>query len=964
MRARNWTFICSAAAAAMTVGAAFAQDCATAPTAADGPNPFNTTASTVSVAMPAGGGCGAHTMYKCTFFTYTATNAGVHTFSLCGGSNWDTRIAVCNTCTPADGVVACNDDSCGLQSNTAANLAAGQTVKIYVGGFGAANGGAGSLIVTAPAGGGGGSGGCANAVEMVVGDNAFTNTTTLETIDLTGLCAMQFTQQIYNTNYYEFTPAESGAYRLSTCNTASFDTKIAVLNSCNLADGVAACNDDGSGCAAFTSLIPSVELTAGVAYKIAIGGYSATTPVGSGTLAITFLGGGGGSGCKSATEVFEGDNAFDTSASFETIDLTGICDPGPYGDDLMYNSAWYNFTPAKSGVFTISTCNLAPFDTRLAVMTTCNPTDGVLACNDDGPTSCANFTSRIDAVELEGGVTYKIAVGGYDAGSSGAGTLQIAPFVPCELDTATGTEVELCGEDLNGGCNNAAGGNPTEPIAIGDVIAGEFFAGGGTRDTDWYSLTITEGTEVTLSIKSSIECFAAVVGTSCGGIIGDPTVGQCPGTTSVCLAAGTYYIVALPSSFEGSPCGSPTGNAYTLAVTGVACDAEPPANDLCANATVAIEGANAFDNTFASTDVATPTCGFDGVAFTNDVWFSFTATQTGDYNLETCTGPAPFDTGIEVYDNCPDNGGSLLGCNDDGAGCAAFASSLNQAMVAGTTYLIRVAGWGGATGATDLVITFVGDAPSCGDAGIGSCCEVHPTPFCDDADCCSTVCAADAFCCTTEWDQFCVDAAIAACTGCGGGGKPPVNDECTGALPIAVGVTEFSTVGATGTTVACTKFNNPNIYKDIWFVYTADGDGECRISLCGSSYDTKIGIFEGACDGPLVGCNDDSTNECAGTLQSEVTFTPTCGTVYYISIGAWGTQEATAATGAGTANLTQLGKCGAACPGDFDGDGFVNAADLSQLLGAWGTAGGDVDGDGQTNAADLALLLGGWGACQ
>ncbi len=53
------------------------------------------------------------------------------------------------------------------------------------------------------------------------------------------------------------------------------------------------------------------------------------------------------------------------------------------------------------------------------------------------------------------------------------------------------------------------------------------------------------------------------------------------------------------------------------------------------------------------------------------------------------------------------------------------------------------------------------------------------------------------------------------------------------------------------------------------------------------------------------------------------------------------------------------------CPADFDGDGFVNAADLAQLLAAWGTddAAADLTDDGVVNAADLAELLAAWGPC-
>ena len=45
---------------------------------------------------------------------------------------------------------------------------------------------------------------------------------------------------------------------------------------------------------------------------------------------------------------------------------------------------------------------------------------------------------------------------------------------------------------------------------------------------------------------------------------------------------------------------------------------------------------------------------------------------------------------------------------------------------------------------------------------------------------------------------------------------------------------------------------------------------------------------------------------------------------------------------------------------DFDGDGFVNAADMSILLGAWGTHEADLNGDDTTDSTDLAILLGSW----
>ena len=64
-----------------------------------------------------------------------------------------------------------------------------------------------------------------------------------------------------------------------------------------------------------------------------------------------------------------------------------------------------------------------------------------------------------------------------------------------------------------------------------------------------------------------------------------------------------------------------------------------------------------------------------------------------------------------------------------------------------------------------------GGDPACGEAGTGDCCEATGTPFCDDQVCCDAICAADAFCCETEWDQMCADmAAKSADCDCGGGG--------------------------------------------------------------------------------------------------------------------------------------------------------------------------------------------------
>ena len=134
-------------------------DCAAAPALMLGDNAFNTSGSTASLVVPAVTGCGAHTMYKVNYFTFTPTESETYSFSTCGGSSWDTRLLLMTTCSTGSGLLACNDDTCGLQSTISAPLTAGTTYRLVVGGYGSSDGGAGAIAVAIDSGGGGGGGG-------------------------------------------------------------------------------------------------------------------------------------------------------------------------------------------------------------------------------------------------------------------------------------------------------------------------------------------------------------------------------------------------------------------------------------------------------------------------------------------------------------------------------------------------------------------------------------------------------------------------------------------------------------------------------------------------------------------------------------------------------------------------------------------------------------------------------------
>jgi hypothetical protein len=777
-----------------------------------------------------------------------------------------------------------------------------------------------------------------------------------------------------NTFFFSFTPKQSGAYRISTCTAAggSSLTVLSVWTDCSefsfVQCGIAGCPSGGSS----GSLIGDINLRQGTTYRIGIGAACCAGDfIESGVLSIDRIDA-PGTGCASATIAVVGLNPYDTTDRNEIVDMSGYCDPVPVGepfDRRIHNVQYFKFTPPSTGVYTISTCGQGEqVWERLAVMAGCSPQSGVIACSDSSCYSSDDYTgAKIVGAALDGGVEYTILVGGVNGSASGTGAFTIQPFAPCPAPKPTLHELEACGADQNGGCNSS--GQAFEPIEIGDSVRGTLWADGGVRDTDWYALELKEGTNVTLELNSSIPSFATFVLSNCTtSLFTDQTSGLCPGLTDgECLPPGLYYIVVAPYDFFNFPCGYPAGNEYTLTVTGKPCDASPPPNDLCVDAITVSEGATPFDNYFAGTDINFETCNLIG----RDVWFSFTAPQAGDYKISTCNGPVPFNSGMDIWTACPEAGGQLIACNrdagDPNCGNSSF-STIILPMTAGESVLIRVGSeWFFdilPPGAAELIVTFIGDQPICGDPDAGDCCAPSNHPFCNDVECCNTVCGFDPLCCSVGWDESCVASAALFCyTNCG---STPDNDECTAPRTAARGANPFRNNQANGSTqTPC-----GTIYSDVWFEYTATTNRPVTISLCDADggwalitggnngdLDTRIVVLD-ACGGTLVACND---NGCG--VRSRLTFTPTCGATYRIAIGSRDNVEGIYSQGVGSFTLIETGSCGGGCSADLNGDGTVGAQDLAALLGAWDGPAGDINGDGTTNAQDLAALLTAWGPC-
>ena len=208
-----------------------------------------------------------------------------------------------------------------------------------------------------------------------------------------------------------------------------------------------------------------------------------------------------------------------------------------------------------------------------------------------------------------------------------------------------------------------------------------------------------------------------------------------------------------------------------------------------------------------------------------NIWYCYTAQGTGNVTVSLCG--SEFDTMLAIYNRCNTSPvlANLIECNDDFCG---RQSQITFAATAGNKYLIEVGGFDSSSGTGQGVISI-------------SSAVVPPPPS----------------------------------------GEPP-NDDCINAIPIGnVTNLAFNTRGAQEDGPGhC--MTSPNI----WYCYTAPNTGEVTVSLCGSSFDTKLAVYNGCgCNplpGRLIGCNDDFCER-----QSELTFEAISGNRYLIEIGGW-----------------------------------------------------------------------------
>ncbi|MBC02463.1 MAG: hypothetical protein CMJ34_04035 [Phycisphaerae bacterium] len=208
---------------------------------------------------------------------------------------------------------------------------------------------------------------------------------------------------------------------------------------------------------------------------------------------------------------------------------------------------------------------------------------------------------------------------------------------------------------------------------------------------------------VTLMLVPMMFLSMAGAGDPCG----DPAAGACddPNNIPGCDDQACCEIVCKIDPF----CCEGAWDDVCVQYAGDECDDGGPSNDDCDDAMPVGEGDIDFSTVDAESDgpELPGSCdeGF-GTGFGPDIWYLIQPEFDTGVIVSTC-GAATFDTRLAAYTDCT---GTIVACNDDGEGCPNFSSYMTFPAAAGQSYLIRVGGYGTATGTGTLSIEF-GEIP-------------------------------------------------------------------------------------------------------------------------------------------------------------------------------------------------------------------------------------------------------------
>ncbi|MBI5853603.1 MAG: hypothetical protein HZB39_21555 [Planctomycetes bacterium] len=302
MRSPILAAMAAVATSSLLVAQVANDECSGAVVVVDGANgPFSNVGATNS-APAFTCGAGGNDVW----FVYRATCTGSLAVNTCG-SGFDTVLrafdATCTPCGSFTTAMACNDDSCGLQSAiTLSGVTMGNTYYFSVGGF-AGGTGAFGLNITCTGGGGGGppDDECSGPTPISLGVNGTFTNVGYTTSSPSWPCGAGG-----NDRWFAFRPTCTAPHTFYTCSpNTDYDTTIEIFSgNCGCGITSLGCNDDSCG---LQSSI-TATLTLGNVYLVRVGGFASNTgnfdltvDVGTGTGTITAMGVGACGGITIAT---------------------------------------------------------------------------------------------------------------------------------------------------------------------------------------------------------------------------------------------------------------------------------------------------------------------------------------------------------------------------------------------------------------------------------------------------------------------------------------------------------------------------------------------------------------------------------------------------------------------------------------------------------------------------------------
>lgn len=471
--------------------------------------------------------------------------------------------------------------------------------------------------------------------------------------------------------WYSFaTPAGlAGRLTIDTEGSTLADTVLQVFDACG--GSSLACDDDGG-----TGLLSriSINVTGGTTYFARVGGFGSSFGVHNVNVTLVTP-----DECAGAIPVVDGLNGPFNTTGATTSTPQATCSP-------LNSDIWLVHTASCTGQLTINTesAGSSPLsDTVMEVWDACG--GAVLACDDDGGPGLFSQVS----IAVTAGSQYFIRVGDFGATSIAQGVFNLR-IVNAPAPGGFPNECACAG-------SLALGANPVD--TTGSTVSSPPWSCGLVSGGDtWYAYTAAGPgcVDVTIDTIGSGVDTVLQVWDACGGTVlaCNDDVNFPPGESRVVLTAlnaGTSIRV------RAARFGSARG-AFTINVSEAP---SAPANDDCAGAIAVALGQNGpFSTRCATTSTPAWPCGAGG----SDLWFTFTATCTAPHTFRTCA--SSYDTVLEVFDGAC---GALvsLGCNDDDpTGCSgnSLRSSLTVSLTNGSTYYVRIGGFGGARGDASLEV--------------------------------------------------------------------------------------------------------------------------------------------------------------------------------------------------------------------------------------------------------------------